>query len=202
MIKAVIFDVDGTMLDSMPVWESADRAYLCKLGIEFDEAVYNKMHTMTFETSAVYFCRAFNLDITPEQLKADILEELYRRYGDEVAPIPGMPELIKELHERGLRMSVATSNRRDLVTAALTRLGLIGYFERILICDELGTGKHEPTIYIRAAELMNALPCETAVFEDSPHAIKTAKEAGFITIKAPDHDFSDAAVRRELIESL
>ena len=202
MIKAAIFDVDGTILDTMRVWRTADEAYLNKLGIPFDEDVYKKMHTMTFETSVPFFRSAFGIDLPPEKIKEDILEELGRCYGEQVAPIPGAPELIKELYRRGVKMSVATSNRRDLVNAALSRLGLLSYFSHVLICDELGTGKHEPKIFLLAASLMETAPEETAVFEDSDHAVLTARSAGFVTVKVPEYDLSDENVRKELIMSL
>ena len=202
MIKAAIFDVDGTVLDSMWVWKKADEEYLKKLGIPFDEAVYNKMHTMTFETSVLYFCRAFNISLSPEKIKEDILSVLTDYYGKVIEPVKGVPELIKELYNRGVCLSVVTSNRRDLVNAAFERLGLHKYFSRIIICDEHGADKNDPRIFEYAAKLMNAEPCETAVFEDSPHAVETAKKAGFWTVHITKFDVSDENVRRELINSL
>ena len=202
MIKAAIFDVDGTVLDSMWVWRKADEEYLKKLGIEFDEAVYNKMHTMTFETSVVYFCRAFHLDISPEQLRAEITEEVSKYYKNVIGPVKGVPELIKDLYGRGVKLAVATSNRRDFAKAAFCRLGLYEYFAQFLTCDELGTGKNEPLIFKLAANLLGAKPEETVVFEDSLHAIETAKKAGFKTVNITEYDVSDEAVRGKIINGL
>ena len=202
MIKAAIFDVDGTVLDSLWVWRKADEDYLKKLGMEFDEAVYNKMHTMTFETSVVYFCRTFHLDVEPERLRAEITEDVSKYYKNVIEPVKGVPELIKELYDRGVKLAVATSNRRDFVNAAFKRLDIEKYFSHILICDELGTGKNEPLIFKLAANLLGAEPEQTVVFEDSPHAIKTAKKAGFKTVHITEYDVSDEAVRGEIINGL
>ena len=96
--------------------------------------------------------------------------------------------LLAALTARGVKLAAATSSPREHVTRALERLGLLGYFTRLFTTAEVGVSKHEPTIYLLAAEALHAAPAETLVFEDSLYALKTAKAAGFYTIGVYDAD--------------
>ena len=95
---------------------------------------------------------------------------------------------VTALTARGVKLAAATSSPREHVTRALDRLGLLGYFTRLFTTAEVGVSKHEPTIYLLAAEALGAAPAETLVFEDSLYALKTAKAAGFYTIGVYDAD--------------
>ena len=103
-------------------------------------------------------------------------------------PKDGAAALLAALTARGVKLAAATSSPREHVTRALERLGLLGYFTRLFTTAEVGVSKHEPTIYLLAAEALHAAPAETLVFEDSLYALKTAKAAGFYTIGVYDAD--------------
>ena len=109
-------------------------------------------------------------------------------YFYEVPAKDGAAALLAALTARGVKLAAATSSPREHVTRALERLGLLGYFTRLFTTAEVGVSKHEPTIYLLAAEALHAAPAETLVFEDSLYALKTAKAAGFYTVGVYDAD--------------
>ena len=109
-------------------------------------------------------------------------------YFYEVPAKDGAAALLAALTARGVKLAAATSSPREHVTRALERLGLLGYFTRLFTTAEVGVSKHEPTIYLLAAEALHAAPTETLVFEDSLYALKAAKAAGFYTIGVYDAD--------------
>ena len=164
MIKGVIFDLDGVILDSLLIWEDLGARYLRKHGIEPEEGL----------NRVLYPLKASSLEVI-----SGLREMLRDYYFDEVRAKEGARELLEDLSARGIRITAATSSPREHVTRALARNGLLPYFEKIFTTSEMGTSKHAPDIYNAAAAFMGTQPSETAVFEDSLYALKTAKAAGY-----------------------
>lgn len=186
MIKGAIFDVDGTLLDSMAIWEDAGVRYLEKMGLEPEKGLSGILHPMSVEEGAAYLKEHYGLRQNTEQIVSDVLEVVRDFYENEALPKPGAKEFLKKLSEQGLPMAAATSSDRMHIEVAFKRLGIRSYFRRIFTCSEVGAGKNKPDIYQRAAEELGTKPEETYVFEDMLHAIRTAADAGFRTVGVYD----------------
>lgn len=181
-IYGAIFDVDGTLLDSMMIWEEAAVRYLHSLGLEPEENLSEKIMTMSMEEGADYVISHYGVDMTRKQVIDGILELIRGFYENEVLLKPGVERLIGLLDQMNIPMIIATSSDSACVTAGLKRLGVWNYFRGILTCSDIGKGKNEPDIYLAAAEKIASAPKNTIVFEDALHAIVTAKKAGFVTV--------------------
>lgn len=181
-IHGAIFDVDGTLLDSMVIWEEAAVRYLHSLGFEPEENLSEKIMTMSMEEGADYVIAHYGVNLTRKEILDGIRELIRGFYEDEVQLKPGVEQVIKSLAVKDIPMIIATSSDSACVTAGLKRLGVWSYFKGILTCSDIGKGKTEPDIYLAAAKEIGSKPSETVVFEDALHAIVTAKNAGFITV--------------------
>ena len=181
MIRGVIFDLDGVLLDSMCIWKDLGCHFLRARGITPEPGLSELLFSMSMEQGADYLSRSYPLGMSPEAVAAGIQELLRDFYYDHVQPKPGAQALLEFLSAKGIPMAAATSSPRPHVTHALRRTGLIGFLSPILTTSELVTSKHEPRIYLEAAKALGTAPPETLVLEDSLYALKTARAAGFCT---------------------
>lgn len=182
MIKGAIFDVDGTLLDSMEIWEDVAIRYLKSIGVEAEPDLPEVMFTMSLPEGAAYVKEHYRLTRETDEIIKGVLD-IIRKYYEETAPLkPGVTKILEELSGKRIPMTVATSNNKEEVEAAFKRLGIASYFSRIFTCEEVGAGKTRPDIYMKAAEYMGTRPEETVIFEDVLHAIRTAKKAGFLAV--------------------
>lgn len=181
-----IFDLDGTLLDSMYAWKNLGRSYLLSRGIEPPKDLRETLKEQTLEESAVYFRNQFGITESTEQILAGIYQLVAREYAENIPPKPFVQEYLKKLDREHHKLCVATATPAELAVSALKRLGLDGYFSFVLDCSEAGSGKHTPAIYLLAAERMGAPIEDCVVYEDAPHAVKTAKAAGFYVVGVKD----------------
>ena len=186
MGKGAIFDVDGTLLDSMPIWEDAAARFLAGLGIGAQEGLGDIMFRMSLDEGAVYLKNTYGLDMSVEEVKAGVLGVIRDFYVNQVQPKAGVREFLKELSSRRIPMYIATSSNREHIRAAFERLGLYEYFDGMITCEEAGAGKREPTIFLLAAQRMGLAPQDIFVFEDVIHAVRSAGSAGFVTVGVYD----------------
>lgn len=184
-IKAAVFDLDGTLLDSTAAWEGLGERYLTGRGITPEPGLDEKLRCMSLPESSGYLKSQYSLPETPSEILREILTGIERFYISECPLKPGAPELLELLKQRGIGISAATAGDERLAVAALERLGVLGYFSGVLTCEKYG-GKDKPDIFIKAAEIAGGMPENTAVFEDSLHAVLTAKQAGFLTAAVYD----------------
>lgn len=196
MIRGAIFDVDGTLLDSMMVWRDLGARYLEELGLEAEEGLGDTLFSMSLEEGASYLIRNYRLNQTVSQVIEGLHNRLARFYAEEAEPKPGAKELLERFGERKIPMVIATSGDRENAEAALERLGFLKWFQRVFTCSEIGKGKTEPDIYLAAAEMLGGRPEEIWVFEDTLYGIRTAKKAGFLT--AAVRDESSEGQREEI----
>lgn len=186
MIRGVIFDVDGVLLNSMPVWENLGELYLNHLGIRAEQGLGRTLFAMSLEEGADYLISRYGLDKTPEEITSGLNAEVQDFYERKVPLKDGVRQYLQEFRERKIPMAIATSGGRANAEAALRRLKVLPYFSGIFTCSEIGSSKSQPDIYHAAALQMDTEPSETWVFEDALHAIRTAKNAGFRTAAVYD----------------
>lgn len=186
MIKGIIFDVDGTILNSMPMWENVDEIYLQSIGVEAEPGLKEKLSTLGLTEGAQYLIEAYHLSQTVEEVFAGIEEQVKEFYEERVPLKNGVREYLMEFRERRLPMMVATAGERKMVEAAFKRLGIAGWFKGILTCTEVGTDKRNPDVFLAAALQMDLEPSEVLVFEDAWHAVQTVKKAGFPLVAVYD----------------
>lgn len=186
MITGAIFDIDGTIIDSMKIWNNLGERYLLKLGIQPETNLSKILYPMTLNESSSYLKKHYFLTYSTDKIKQDLLEILNDFYYFEVPSKKGVNEFLTTLKKLNIPMVLSTSGNKNLSIAALKRLNLLKYFKTIFTCDELQTTKKEPHIFYKAAHYINSKPQHTLVFEDNLDAINTAKENGFITIAIED----------------
>lgn len=181
MIRGVIFDVDGVLLNSMPVWENLGEIYLERLGIEAEKGLGETLCAMSLEEGADYLIENYGLKQTPGEIIAGLNREVQDFYGRKVPLKEGVRGYLEEFRDRKIPMAIATSGDRANAEAALKRLKVLSYFRAVFTCSEIGSSKSHPDIYYAAALQLDTDPSDTWVFEDALHAIRTAKKAGFRT---------------------
>ena len=195
MINGVIFDVDGVLLNSMPIWENLGELYLQELGIEAEKNLGKKLFTLSMEEAAEYLISQYNLDKSVEEVVSGFVRAVKEFYEERVPLKEGVREYLNEFRARKIPMVIATSGDRRNTEAALKRLKIYSYFQGIYTCSEIGSGKDQPDIYFAAALQMDTDPEQTWVFEDTLHALRTAKAAGFRTVavydKSSDRDLAE-----------
>lgn len=178
MKKAVIFDLDGTLVDSMWVWKQIDIEYLGGLGIELPEMLQGDIEGMSFTETAVYFKERFSLPDSVEEIKKTWNRLALEKYEKEVPLKDGAVEFVNWCQQNGIRLGIATSNSRELVETVLRAHGLEGYFSCIVTGCDVGKGKPAPDIYLEAARQLDVPPENCLVFEDIIPGIAAGKAAG------------------------
>ncbi len=177
-IKAVLFDLDGTLVDSMWLWEDIDREYLSRFDITLPEDLQDMIQGMSFSETAVYFKERFLIPHSLEEIKAEWNEMAWKKYAEEVPLKEGVLSFLKELSNRGIAMGIATSNSKELVELVVGKLGVAEYFNSIRTSCEVAKGKPSPDIYQLVAKDLGAEPAECLVFEDIIAGIMAGKSAG------------------------
>lgn len=186
MIKGAIFDADGTLLDSMPIWQKLGQRYLKRHDIKAEKGLSEILGAMSLEESSRYLKKAYGLPTSTKSITAEIIEIIRSFYTNEVTLKMGVSEYLRYMQKQHIPMIVATSNDKALLRLAFERLQIDGYFQNILTCSELNTHKREPLIYLKAAQKIGMPPQKVAVFEDALHGILSAKNSGFITVAVCD----------------
>lgn len=185
-IDACIFDLDGTLLDSMEVWQEVDRKYLASYGIQFCEQFSEDIKKMTFHESAKYFIETFNIPKTEAEIMEDWNAMVEVEYRENIPLKEGVVELLSQMQQRGIKMCVATSCNKKHAQMALERLGIAAYFSFVRTCKEIGKNKEHPDIFLACCEELEASIERTMVFEDLLVALTVAKREGFQTCGVHD----------------
>lgn len=180
MIQGMIFDFDGTLFDSMFIWDTAGETYLRSIGKEPEEDLQSMLKPMSLYQSAAYIRECYSIPMSTEDIMDGINRTVEDFYFHTVEPKPGVVEMLKGLSRKGVRMCIATATDRYQVEAALVRCGMRHFFSEIFTCTEVGSGKDQPLIFRRAMEHLGTDRSNTVVVEDAWHAIRTAKDDGFI----------------------
>lgn len=185
-LLAIIFDADGTLLNSMYLWYELGGRYLRSINIEPERGLADMLAPLSLEESCVYLKDRYALEQSLGDIRDGIVRIIQDFYIDEVGLKVGVRDFLESMSLKNVPMVIATSGDRTLLNAALERNGIARYFEAVFTCSELNTTKREPTIYLACAEFLKLDPGNIAVFEDSLFALETAKAAGFITFGVED----------------
>ncbi len=185
MIRYAVFDVDGTLLDSSPMWADLGSRYIRSTGGSPAAGLDETLRNLSLEEAACFLKKEYSLPYSADEIVRQITRMTEEFYLAEVRPRDGARELLAALRAKNVHMAIATAGDKKLAAAALERLGLWEYFSAAASCSEYGP-KTSPEVYLAAAEMIFALPCETLVFEDSLHAVRAAKSAGFVTAAVRD----------------
>ncbi len=178
-IKGAIFDLDGTLLDSMAMWDGVGEQYLLSLGIRPKEDVNVILKDMSLVQGAAYMQKTYGVEKTGDEIIAGINDIVENFYCSKVQLKSGAAEFLANLAKRDVKLCIATATDSCLVEAALHRLGIGAYFCGIFTCNGVGHGKDEPHIYEAALRRLGTPKESTWVFEDAVYAMETAKAAGF-----------------------
>ncbi|QGU95373.1 HAD-IA family hydrolase [Clostridium bovifaecis] len=184
--RHAIFDMDGTIIDSMPEWKNLGKHYLARKGIKAPENLNEIISAMSMTESAEFFRKGFGIRDSNEKIISDINQLIEDKYRHEIPLKAYVREYLSKLQSDNVIMCVATATPVELAKAALKRLEVLQYFAFVICCDEVGVGKSKPDIYYLALKRMGANITETVVYEDADYAMKTAKGAGFYTIGVYD----------------
>ena len=188
--KYAIFDMDGTLIDSMVFWKNLATEYLTSKGIlQIPADILEQIKPMTMSESAALFRREFGLTGDVEAQMNEMMEDHYR---NDIPLKPGVWEYLENLHRQGVRMRVASATAEHLMESCLTRLGVRQYFEFLLSCETVGAGKRSPLVYQESARRLGTVPGEIAVYEDALYAVQTAKAAGFHVVGVYDDSAADS----------
>ena len=177
--SAAIFDLDGTILDSLYVWRQVDERFFGARGIAVPEDYAQEIAGMSFGETVAYTIRRFNLTDAPEKVIGEWMMLAQDEYAHHVQTVPGAREYLRMLRREGVKLAAATANRRALFLPALEHLGLMGLFDAILTTGDMGDkNKADGALFLAAAEKMGVGPHGCAVFEDTLEGIRGAKAAG------------------------
>ena len=185
--RFAIFDMDGTLVDSMVYWENLATEFLESKGVQtISSEILERIKPMTMTESAALFIQEYALSGTAESVAAEMNAMMDEHYRKDIPLKPGVHAYLEALHNKGVVMCVASATAEDLMDACLTRLGVAQYFSFLLSCETVSAGKDRPDVYWESAKRLGAEPVEIAVYEDALYAAETAKSAGFYTVAVRD----------------
>ncbi len=190
-IKAVLFDLDGTLVDSMWVWREIDKEYLGKFGLTIPEGLQEDIGGMSFSETAVYIKERFQIPDSVEEMKAEWNKMAWDKYTYEVPLKKGAGEFLDYCLKNHIKLGIATSNSKELVHNIIKVHGLNDYFSGIVTGCEVEKGKPAPDVYLEAARRCGVAPHKCLVFEDIIPGILAGKAAGMKVCTVEDDDSAD-----------
>lgn len=181
--KYCIFDMDGTIADSMGHWKNLEREFLIEKGIKDDvDETLKEIQHMTIPAAMEFFIDRFGFEGTVDSLTEEFNGLMAEHYRNDVDIKPGARDYLDKLRAQGVKLCIASATSTPLVQIALNRMGIADYFEFNLSCVDVGSSKDKPDVFLEAARRLGGSPEETAVFEDSLVASRSAKNAGFYVV--------------------
>jgi len=184
--KAVIFDLDGTLVDSMWMWLAIDIEYLSRFGYEVPHGLQKEIEGMSYTETAVYFKERFNIPDDLDTIKADWTQMAWGKYTNEIPLKDGVREYLKFCKDNGIKLAIASSNVRDLVEQVLKVHGILEMFDAVIVACDVKKGKPAPDVYLCAADKLGENPKDCLVFEDIIPGIMAGKAAGMEVVAVED----------------
>ena len=188
-VEAVIFDLDGTLMDSMTLWLEIDIEYLGRYGYTVPEDLQKSIEGMGFTETAYYFKDRFSIPESIDEIKQEWNRMAFHKYAHEVMMKPGAREFLNRLRSAGIHTAIASSNSRELIMACLENNGISHLFDYVVTSCDVAKGKPAPDIYLHAAKLLGTAPEHCFVFEDVPMGSLAGKNAG-MRVCAVEDSFS------------
>lgn len=196
-IEAVVFDLDGVIIDSEEVWEEVRRGYVAEFGREFLPDSQDRMMGMSTGEWSRHLAEEVGVPRSPEQVAADVLGRMAERYRSDLPLIPGSVEAVRRIGER-FTLALASSSARILIDQVLATAGLTDAFQVTLSTEEVPRGKPYPDVYLTAAEKLGLSPAACAAVEDSSNGLRSAGRAGLAVIAVPHGVYPPAADALEM----
>ena len=184
----------------MFIWDSVGEIYLRSHGKEAKPSMRDDVRALSLYQSACYFQKEYDLALSVEEIMAGINQTIEHFYIHEVLPKPGVVDFLERMKKAEIPMCIATASDRYQIEAALSRCGMVHYFEAIFTCSEVGHGKDEPVIFRKAMEHFGADRNSTIIFEDAIHAVQTAKADGFAVVAVFDNSEKRQTEIRDLAD--
>ena len=198
--KAAIFDLDGTLLDSMGVWQEVDRVFLERRGIALPDDYAAAISPMGFPAAAEYTKKRFSLDEDEDAIMAEWHALAVDAYANHVGLKHGVMEYLSSLRKRGIPFAAATASQAVFYLPALRRLGIDDWFSSVTEISEVSRGKGNPDIYLRAADKLGYPAEDCAVFEDIVPGVRGAAAGGFYTVAVYDEHCVNAELLRAICD--
>ncbi|AFA47313.1 HAD family hydrolase [Acetobacterium woodii] len=173
-----IFDLDGTLLDSMPAWENIGTDFLTKHGVNPPADLNKIIKTMSFVESSRYFIDFFGVDMTVEQVNDEINAMIQDNYAKHLQLKPFVKEVLDQQRAKGIKMGILTATHKSLVELVLARFGLLNHFQFILTSGMAGLPKSDPEIYHKAIKSLRLPVDQITIFEDALYCIQAARNTG------------------------
>ncbi len=183
MIKACVFDMDGVLIDTEPVWRRVERDVFRRVGIELTDAQLRETWGMRIEEVVDFWYRARPWDgIRPRAIQREIVRAMVDHVHNDGVPLPGAIEAVSTARDAGLKVGIASSSSYELIEAVIRRLDMAHLVDAVCTADDEKLGKPDPAVYMSAARLLGAKPGECIAVEDSPAGVRSAKAAGMLCI--------------------
>ena len=186
---AALFDLDGTVVDSMWIWKQIDIDYFARCDLKMPKHYQKEIEGLSFYETAVYTHEKYIPFVTVDKMISDWNDMAYDLYANTVKPKECILEFLDHLHKNGKKCGMATSNSRVLCTATLKNNGLLDYFDCIITGEECTAGKPAPDVYLKCAAALGVKPERCIVFEDICKGIDAGNNAGMMTVAVHD-DYS------------
>lgn len=185
-MKGAIFDVDGTILDSMGIWVDIDTAFFASHNIAITPEESARYQDMTFEESLQEMQREYLPDMSEAEMRSELMQMAAHAYAATISAKPGVCEYMRKLYNDGVKIAVATSGFKELCQSAFKRLGIFDIIDTYAFSSEVGCNKSHPDIYLLAAKRLGLEPSQCTVYEDIITGIMSAGAAGFKTVAVYD----------------
>lgn len=195
MSKIYVFDLDGTLVDSMPYFAAGILSIADDAGLAYDDTLLKILTPLGYTKSAEYYVNVLGVKDTVESLVTKIGERLYYQYSNNIVTKAGVKEYLRGLHSEGARLFVLTASPHLVTDVCLQRNGVFDLFEKIWSVEDFGLSKSSPELFHRVAEVIGCRESEVNYFDDSLIALENAKKAGYITYGVYDAQ-SDAELAR------
>jgi HAD superfamily hydrolase (TIGR01509 family) len=190
-VQAVVFDLDGVLLDSEQVWDEARRDLVAETGGRWTDDATTAMMGMSAPEWSRYLARDLRVPLDPGEIDRDVVRRVIARYRKRLPALPGAREAVRRLAERW-PLGLATSSNREVVDAVLEALGVVRCFAATVSSEEVSRGKPAPDVYLEAARRLGAPPAACAAIEDSSNGLRSASAAGMTVVAIPNRHFPPA----------
>ncbi len=192
MIEAVVFDLDGVLVDSEQVWDAARRDVVARHGGTWKDSATRDMLGMSSPEWSRYVVDELHVELTPEQVNAQVVDAMLELYRRELPLLPGAREAVRRLAD-DFALGLASSSNREVIDLVLDQMGVTGCFAASVSSEEVGRGKPAPDVYLEAARRLGVPPDGCTAIEDSENGLRSAHAAGMRVIAIPNPHFPPAA---------